>query len=117
MTIFLTDTTLHKKVRLNCFDGSVYIKLLTLFQELHKVGFLNCDFTKFPIEDFERIENFKNGRVHYTARCICKAEMFGGILKIQIIWNDRQVCELEILDEERVGDRSSSASHIRSGSN
>jgi hypothetical protein len=73
---------------------------LTHYQELNEVFVLNCDFSKFPINEFDRFENSNNGRPYYTAHCICKLVLSGSILTVKIIWNGIQMCSTMIKDEQ-----------------
>lgn len=87
---------------------------LTRYQELNEVAVLNCDFSKFPIDEFDRFENSRNGRPYYRAHCICKAVLSDGILTVEIIWNEVQVCSVEIKDQQRVTKPISQVSRSRS---
>jgi hypothetical protein len=70
--------------------------------ELTQAEVLTCDFSKFPLDDFDRFENPRNGKTYYTAHCICKAVLTNTLLTFTVIWNDIQVCSVELLKDEKL---------------
>ena len=80
---------------------------LTHHQGLNEVFVLNCDFSTFPINEFDRFENPNNGCPYYTAHCICKLVLSGSILTVKIIWNGIQMCSTMIKDEQAIAESKS----------
>jgi hypothetical protein len=71
---------------------------LTRYQELNEVSVLSCDLFKFPIDEFDRLENSINGRPYYTARCICNTVLFDSNLTTGIKWKEVQMCSTNVED-------------------
>lgn len=72
------------------------MNLLTHLEELSEVGTLICDLSKFPIDEFNKFENPTTGRPYFSAHCRCKAVLSESVLTIEILWNEVQLCKIEI---------------------
>jgi len=70
--------------------------------ELTQAEVLTCDFSTFSLDDFDRFENPRNGKIYYTAHCICKAVLTNTMLTFSVIWNDIKICSVELLKDEKV---------------
>jgi len=89
-------------------DDDVPYRFETGQNELVEVAILNCDLSSIPTSNFERFENPKSRRPYYIAYLICKILLSGTSLEVEIQWNGRRICKIEIKDVENPGSSSSS---------
>ena len=72
--------------------------LLTHHQELTEVAVLNPDLSTIPVTSFDQFENPKTKQPYYATYLVCKMLLSSTSLEVEIHWNGKRVCNMEIVD-------------------
>jgi hypothetical protein len=99
MTTFQIDFKTHKQVgRI----ASLREETTTTnnFSELKEICLLKCDLSTLPLHKFERATNPKTGQPYYIADIVCKMELSGSEVEIQILNHKTVLSKATIRDIE-----------------
>jgi len=77
-------------------DDDLPARFINAREELKEVSVLICDFTNIPLHEFARSKAPGSSGYYYMAHGKCRMELVDERLSIQVLWNERTMCNLQI---------------------